>query len=292
MSVTASASLNAHPGAPFPKRWRPYYPRKKTGCTNCRKRRKRCDEVMPECNACRRNHLECSWTSPWVDAARAERSTSSGSWGCSEPDFHPSPNDDVVTPSSTTTETPDNESLTPRPSQEADLAPFVESQLPLQHRRSSTATELTQATLASLNGRLLLSETRSLSQLPVTLLLTPASMDLLSHYVVSGCHDFTSRPPWSTALITRVIPHVFSDDLLMHVVLALAGNHFNFRNEGPLEIRRATSVHYGMALKGLRRELQGNATSSVPGIMRCALVLILLCCHDVSLGPGAKTTIC
>ena len=33
----------------------------KTGCVACRKRRKKCDEIKPECQACRRLKLSCSY---------------------------------------------------------------------------------------------------------------------------------------------------------------------------------------------------------------------------------------
>lgn len=35
--------------------------RSKTGCLCCRRRRKKCDEGKPSCNACRRNFLICVW---------------------------------------------------------------------------------------------------------------------------------------------------------------------------------------------------------------------------------------
>ncbi|QLG70401.1 hypothetical protein HG535_0A03400 [Zygotorulaspora mrakii] len=35
--------------------------RSRNGCLNCRKRRKKCDEVKPVCTACKRNFLQCVW---------------------------------------------------------------------------------------------------------------------------------------------------------------------------------------------------------------------------------------
>ncbi|PCD28580.1 hypothetical protein AU210_011139 [Fusarium oxysporum f. sp. radicis-cucumerinum] len=35
--------------------------RTQTGCLKCRKRRKKCDEVKPQCKGCIRNGLECTW---------------------------------------------------------------------------------------------------------------------------------------------------------------------------------------------------------------------------------------
>lgn len=36
-------------------------PRSKTGCSSCRRRKKKCDETHPICNACQRNNLVCTW---------------------------------------------------------------------------------------------------------------------------------------------------------------------------------------------------------------------------------------
>ena len=35
--------------------------RSKTGCRNCRDRKKKCDEVKPECTACQKNNLACEY---------------------------------------------------------------------------------------------------------------------------------------------------------------------------------------------------------------------------------------
>ncbi|KAJ5948080.1 hypothetical protein N7466_001095 [Penicillium verhagenii] len=37
--------------------------RTRTGCLQCRNRRKKCDELRPQCAGCRRNQLQCIWPS-------------------------------------------------------------------------------------------------------------------------------------------------------------------------------------------------------------------------------------
>ncbi|SCV06245.1 LANO_0H25290g1_1 [Lachancea nothofagi CBS 11611] len=39
--------------------------RSKNGCLTCRNRRKKCDEVKPQCSGCARNMLDCNWPSPF-----------------------------------------------------------------------------------------------------------------------------------------------------------------------------------------------------------------------------------
>lgn len=49
-------------GAPYPKHFRLGHSRCKTGCLPCRRRKKKCDELHPQCSACRRNGLKCEWS--------------------------------------------------------------------------------------------------------------------------------------------------------------------------------------------------------------------------------------
>ncbi|KAK2051492.1 hypothetical protein LY76DRAFT_528512, partial [Colletotrichum caudatum] len=46
-------------GARFPTKFRRNFPRSKEGCLTCRTRRKKCDEVKPDCTMCRRSGREC-----------------------------------------------------------------------------------------------------------------------------------------------------------------------------------------------------------------------------------------
>jgi hypothetical protein len=126
-----------------------------------------------------------------------------------------------------------------------------------------------------------------LSSLPVFFLpssLTPTSSVLLAHYLGNTCAAMASRPPRSTILITHVVPQLFADELLMHVILALSGTHINFRHEATWDIRNATSLHYGMALRSLRQDLQskGHAHTGGVDLMRFALILILLSFLEVT----------
>ncbi|SCU79771.1 LAME_0B00298g1_1 [Lachancea meyersii CBS 8951] len=47
--------------------------RSKNGCLTCRQRRKKCDEVFPNCGGCVKNNLNCEWPSSFVDLGADRR---------------------------------------------------------------------------------------------------------------------------------------------------------------------------------------------------------------------------
>ncbi|CZR46053.1 uncharacterized protein FPRO_11500 [Fusarium proliferatum ET1] len=57
--MTQAPSSRAAPR--YPTTFRVWQRRTKTGCLTCRSRKKKCDETKPQCSACRRNGLGCSW---------------------------------------------------------------------------------------------------------------------------------------------------------------------------------------------------------------------------------------
>lgn len=59
MYMTQAPSSRAAPR--YPTTFRVWQRRTKTGCLTCRSRKKKCDETKPQCSACRRNGLGCSW---------------------------------------------------------------------------------------------------------------------------------------------------------------------------------------------------------------------------------------
>ncbi|KAH7203069.1 uncharacterized protein BKA55DRAFT_531232 [Fusarium redolens] len=79
--TTSSGSISSAPGstspAPATARRRPI-PRKghtksRAGCTNCKKRKVKCDEVIPECGPCRRLGLGCEYSRAGRDAVAVTR---------------------------------------------------------------------------------------------------------------------------------------------------------------------------------------------------------------------------
>ncbi|KAJ3546920.1 hypothetical protein NM208_g1773 [Fusarium decemcellulare] len=62
--ITITAAMDLTSGI---KRTRRACRRTKSGCLPCRRRRKKCDEIRPECSGCLRNQLICAW--PFRDPA-------------------------------------------------------------------------------------------------------------------------------------------------------------------------------------------------------------------------------
>ncbi|KAF1812578.1 hypothetical protein P152DRAFT_397202 [Eremomyces bilateralis CBS 781.70] len=169
---------------------RPNYPRVKTGCFTCRRRKKKCDETKPRCAGCRRNHENCQWPLPVAGSAshdQPEKSTS-----CSD--------------------------------------------RPLQQREVPTGPMLATA------------------------------------------------PVQKNPFVTHIVPLAYTDDLLMHSVLALSGTHLAFQRDSDVRIQTATWQHYSVVVRGLRSELGSLGSDDFQKTLSLLLVLIVLCHYELISG--------
>lgn len=276
--------------APFPKRHRPYYSRRKTGCQTCRGRRKKCDERKPVCLGCQRNKLQCSWSEQFPSSTVDEANTPGTAMVVvtgPEENARGHARDRLSLGG-------DGGSLCARASEETTADGALEADAGVDTTVSSITpseppVEDDAGDLAALVPRrdeawhvvsppISSSIPPALSFIPTALSLTPTSNVLLSHYLGKTCNTMASRPPRSTILITHVVPQMFADELLMHVVLAMSGTHLDFRHEATFELRKATSLHYGQALRSLRQNLHRAGEVDT---MRLALIMILLCYLEV-----------
>ena len=248
-------------GAPFPRRYRPRFSRTKGGCWNCRRRRKRCDEKRPTCTACLRNQLCCTRPEPELEPdLELPLRESQGSClpkysdSCILIEFDPPLLLPSISPNSGQAESA---------STEEDVDEDVMTTLPMADVPIWTASP---SSFLSLQRATLLSTT---------------SPQLLTHYIERTSNLITTKPFRNNSFVTFILPLAGVDDLLMHAVLAISGTHLNCMNEAALEIRHATSSHYGMVLRSLRRAFSTSSERSTTQILRLLLVLILLCHVEV-----------
>lgn len=138
------------------------------------------------------------------------------------------------------------------------------------------------------------SETTTMITMPVTMdlasteqagswHLTSASPLLLQYYVIETASRLgVTKSSAINPFLGCVLPVAFSEDIMMHTVLALAGAHMTFKASDATPIRTSMRQHYGYAVRGLAKGLfKGNVKES-----RCLgqlmLVLALLCHYEVT----------
>ncbi|KAL6693529.1 fungal-specific transcription factor domain-containing protein [Trichoderma pleuroticola] len=123
--------------------------------------------------------------------------------------------------------------------------------------------------------------------------LTQASGTLLRHYFEHTAGLLCTSPPTKCPFITVVLPLAYTDELLMHTVLALSGTHLECRQSrwnpgsvgsGDLEMQRVTALHYQNTISGLRRELLDFDSANDRQQARLLLILIIACHYEAISG--------
>lgn len=123
--------------------------------------------------------------------------------------------------------------------------------------------------------------------------LTQASITLLRHYFEYTAGLLCTSPPTKCPFITVVLPLAYTDELLMHTVLALSGTHLECRQSRRssgligavnLEMQRATALHYQNTISGLRRELLNFDSANDRQQARLLLILIIACHYEAISG--------
>lgn len=114
--------------------------------------------------------------------------------------------------------------------------------------------------------------------------LTPSSSLLLQHYLNATSGLLVAKPLFNNPFVTLVLPLTFSDELLMHSVLALSGTHLSFKKGDDVDIQLATYKHYALLLQKLRVALTAHHfQDDVEKSLRLLLVLMVLCYVEVCL---------
>lgn len=247
----STATVGTSAAAPRPRtNLRPNYPRSRHGCLTCRRRKKKCDEIAPLCTNCARKDLECTW--PVLDTQRCPKQAHSGSG------VPPQPAAEPAAPAGHSSRT--RSSLPPVHSEDKDQ-PWKIGTVPCGIRWD--------ATLGAFTG-----PERACSK-------TPLSVRFLEHYLAETGAMLAMAPPSKSPFITSLIPAAYTDDLLMHTMLALSGAHLGFK-QSTNEITRATWGHYLLVIRSIREEVGNTGLQHDPAkTVRLLLVLVMLCHYEV-----------
>lgn len=137
------------------------------------------------------------------------------------------------------------------------------------------------------------SPTRDLSGSGTACTLTQVSITLLRHYFEYTAGLLCPSPPTRCPFITVVLPLAYTDELLMHTVLALSGTHLECRQSRPHagsmaavdpEMQHATALHYQKTISGLRREMVNFDAADDQKQTRILLILIIACHYEAISG--------
>ena len=110
--------------------------------------------------------------------------------------------------------------------------------------------------------------------------LTIQSVNLLQHYLSETIALFSMSPLTSNPFATILLPLAYLDDLLMHGLLAFSGAHLSFKEPNNIEIARATTMHYGRLLKGLRLEIAALEEDDLAKKERILRILMIACHYE------------
>lgn len=159
-------------------------------------------------------------------------------------------------------------------------------QIPTQQAESS-------ASLAATMASTVQSPTRDLPRPGTACTLTQVSITLLRHYFECTAGLLCTSLPTKCPFITVVLPLAYTDELLMHTVLALSGTHLECRQSrqhaGSITavdpvMQHATALHYQKTISGLRREIVNFDTANDHKQTRILLILIIACHYEAISG--------
>ncbi|UKZ68150.1 uncharacterized protein TrAtP1_009185 [Trichoderma atroviride] len=137
------------------------------------------------------------------------------------------------------------------------------------------------------------SPSRDLPRPGIACTLTRVSITLLRHYFEFTAGLLCTSPSTNSPFITVVLPLAYTDELLMHTVLALSGTHLECRQSrrhaGSMaavdpEMQHATGLHYQKIISGLRCEMVNFDTANNQKQTRILLILIMACHYEAISG--------
>lgn len=251
--------------------------RVKTGCLTCRQRRKKCDERKPVCTGCTRNFLECDWPNHVADKDGTLKAKNSPLRGDS-PHVKP-PTSETGRARTQHTVFVLNCGLR-APAKQKPAEP-LQTTIGENFGEHTTIDGVPDGSMAFWRGI-----TSSFMSDDRPVLLTRHSFLLLQHYMEDTACFLVPKVRTRNPFITHVLPLAYSDDLLMHAVMALSGTHLTYQQKDNLDIQLATRNHYSLLLKGLRLAFaEESRQPCAKRSLRLLVILVVLCHVEVSESP-------
>ncbi|KAJ9639718.1 hypothetical protein H2204_003511 [Knufia peltigerae] len=106
----------------------------------------------------------------------------------------------------------------------------------------------------------------------------PCSLLLLQHYLEETSTFLVAKPAHYNPYLTLIVPLAYSDDILMHAVLALSGTQLSFKKGRDHHIHLATRRHYSQTLRSLGPLIaEQSVCEDTERALRIALVSLILC---------------
>ncbi|OQV06318.1 Fungal Zn2-Cys6 binuclear cluster domain-containing protein [Cladophialophora immunda] len=249
--------------------------RTKTGCLTCRLRKKKCDELRPTCTGCARNFIDCQWPVP-ANPDKSSKRTKPDSGLARRKDRQPS--------SRSTTASAGVHDIVGQPGAITFIfdrySPKPPGHAPSPCPSPVGGVDLHDSDGDEKPGSIIFWQPLTASFLSTerALLLNSSSILLLQHYLEATSTFLVAKPLSSNPFITLVLPLAYSDDLLMHAVLALSGTHLSYKKRDDLKIQLATRQHYSLLLRNLRSLFADESShDDVRRTLRLLLVLVVLC---------------
>ena len=275
------------------------YRRTKHGCLTCRRRKKKCDEVKPQCAGCRRNDLQCCWateeesqleTNPTGRTEDGVEQAGTLSSGLPKHGAHllreeRSPQTSHCIPNRSRSR---HESLFP-PEEAPSKASIAEQNAFHSFNMDDLELQVTDDTGVTLQAKddtelawqssvqCYLASTR-----PVHL--TPHSTLFLQHYITTT-GAMLPMPLTNNAFLNVMLPLACKGDILMHSLLALGGAHMLCDRDRTLpglqQVRDSMLKHYIWTIHQVRKELASFDDQDYVRTVRLVFVLTLLCHVEV-----------
>lgn len=210
------------------------HPRSKSGCLVCRRQHKKCDERRPEYSRCLVTGKTCQWPR---SSARREPGP--------EPDrshfFH-----DAASP--------------PAQDSSVDANPDGEE---VQFSPTPTLDEETKTTGQCLR-----------LTAPPSFFMDSVSSMFLAYFAAETSRYLTTVEPEKNPFLTHMLPLAFSDELILHSLLALGGTNLQRKNKSP-EINACVCRHYGQVIHRLQDTISRKPSESIDWLRALMALLIL-----------------
>ncbi|KAE8381351.1 fungal-specific transcription factor domain-containing protein [Aspergillus bertholletiae] len=109
---------------------------------------------------------------------------------------------------------------------------------------------------------------------PLSCSLDSVSSMFLAHFVAETSRYMTTVNPEQNPFLTHMLPLAFSDELVLHSLLALGGAHLERKQSSP-EINACVCRHYGRVIHQLQNTISRKSSESVEWLPTLLALLIL-----------------